>query len=100
MAEERNENSKRSFLRSTLGTWGTDLQSTHNTDGAVMGADPATSVVNRYCQSCDVPNVSVVGACNYPQNPTYKPTGTWGAIIYWTADARKTKYLQNPGPLV
>lgn len=78
----------------------TAYQSTHNTGGAVMGSDPATSVVNRYCQSWDVPNVFVVGACNYPQNPTYNPTGTLGALIYWTADALKRKYLKNPGPLV
>jgi gluconate 2-dehydrogenase alpha chain len=77
----------------------TAYQSTHNTGGAVMGTDPATSVVNRYCQSWDVPNVFVVGACNYPQNPTYNPTGTLGALIYWTADALKTRYLKNPGPL-
>ncbi|HYS56902.1 MAG TPA: GMC family oxidoreductase, partial [Burkholderiales bacterium] len=29
-------------------------QSTHNTGGAVMGADPATSAVNKYLQSWDV----------------------------------------------
>jgi gluconate 2-dehydrogenase alpha chain len=23
-----------------------------------------------------------------------------GALAYWTADAIKTKYLKNPGPLV
>ncbi|HEX4541741.1 MAG TPA: GMC family oxidoreductase [Candidatus Acidoferrum sp.] len=78
----------------------TAYQSTHNTGGAVMGTDPATSVVNRYCQSWDVPNVFVVGACNYPQNSSYNPTGTLGALIYWTADAIKTKYLKNPGHLV
>ena len=78
----------------------TAYQSTHNTGGAIMGADPETSVVNRYCQSWDVPNVFVVGACNYPQNSTYNPTGTLGALIYWTADALKTKYLKNPGRLV
>jgi gluconate 2-dehydrogenase alpha chain len=36
--------------------------STHNTEGAVMGAYSATRVVNRYLQSWDVPNVFVVGA--------------------------------------
>jgi gluconate 2-dehydrogenase alpha chain len=77
----------------------TAYQSTHNTGGAIMGADPATSAVNRYCQSWDVPNVFVVGACNYPQNSSYNPTGTLGALIYWTADALKTRYLKRPGPL-
>ncbi|MBV1796810.1 hypothetical protein KSF81_06930 [Siccirubricoccus sp. G192] len=36
-------------------------QTTHNCGGAVMGMDPATSVVNRYLQSWDVPNVFVQG---------------------------------------
>jgi gluconate 2-dehydrogenase alpha chain len=78
----------------------TTYQSTHNTGGAIIGSDPATSVVNRYCQTWDVPNVFVVGACNYPQNSSYNPTGTLGALIYWTADALKSRYLKRPGPLV
>ena len=36
-------------------------QSTHNIGGAVMGADPATSAVNKYLQSWDVANVFVIG---------------------------------------
>jgi gluconate 2-dehydrogenase alpha chain len=77
----------------------TTYQSTHNTGGTVMGNDPATSVVNRYCQTWDVPNVFVVGASNYPQNSNYNPTVTLGALIYWTADALKNRYLTKPGPL-
>jgi hypothetical protein len=42
-------------------------QTTHNCGGAVMGTDPAMSVVNRYLQSWDVPNVFVQGASAYPQ---------------------------------
>lgn len=75
-------------------------QSTHNTGGAVMGADPKTSAVNRYLQSWDVPNVFVVGASAFPQNAGYNPTGTVGALAYWAADAIKNRYLKNPGPLV
>ena len=37
-------------------------QSTHNTGGAVMGTDPKTSALNRYCQTWDVSNVFVTGA--------------------------------------
>ena len=40
----------------------TQYQSTHNTGGTVMGTDPSTSVVNRYLQSWDAPNVFVIGA--------------------------------------
>jgi gluconate 2-dehydrogenase alpha chain len=75
-------------------------QSTHNTGGAIMGADPKTSVVNKYLQSWDVPNVFVVGASAFPQNAGYNPTGTVGALAYFTADAIISKYLKSPGPLV
>ncbi|MBV8052168.1 MAG: GMC family oxidoreductase [Acidobacteriaceae bacterium] len=78
----------------------TTYQSTHNTGGTIMGEDPSTSVVNRYCQSWDVPNVFVVGASNYPHNSSYNPTVTLGSLIYWTADALKNKYLKRPGALV
>ncbi|MBE7942720.1 MULTISPECIES: GMC family oxidoreductase [Ramlibacter] len=77
----------------------TQYQTTHNTGGAIMGADRATSVVNRYLQSWDVPNVFVIGASAYPQNASYNPTGTLGALAYWAADAITKKYLPNPGPL-
>ena len=74
-------------------------QSTHVCGGAIMGADPATSVVNKYCQSWDVSNLFVVGAANFPQNSGYNPTGTVGALAYQTADALITKYLPQPGML-
>jgi gluconate 2-dehydrogenase alpha chain len=75
-------------------------QSTHNVGGAVMGADPATSAVNKYLQSWDVPNLFVVGASAYPQNSANSPTGTVGALACWAADAIKDEYLKRPGPLV
>jgi gluconate 2-dehydrogenase alpha chain len=75
-------------------------QSTHNTGGAAMGADPATSAVNKYLQSWDVPNVFVVGASAFPQNGGYNPTGTVGALTFQAAQAIKTRYLRQPGPLV
>jgi gluconate 2-dehydrogenase alpha chain len=75
-------------------------QSTHNTGGAVMGVDPKTSVVNRYLQSWDVPNVFVLGASVFPQNAGYNPTGTVGALAFWAADAIVNQYLKSPGPLV
>jgi len=75
-------------------------QTTHNTGGAIMGSDPKTSVVNRYLQSWDVPNLFVMGSGAFPQNPGYNPTGTVGALTYWAADAIRNQYLKNPGPLV
>jgi len=61
-------------------------QSTHNTGGAIMGADPGTSVVNSWLQMWDAPNVFVVGACNFPQNAGFNPTGTVGALAYRAAE--------------
>lgn len=77
----------------------TQYQTTHNTGGTVMGTDPARSVVNRYLQSWDVHNVFVIGASNFPQNASYNPTGTIGALAYWAADAIVQRYLKAPGPL-
>ncbi len=76
-------------------------QSTHNTGGAIMGADPRTSVVNRYLQNWDVPNLFVVGASAFAHNAGKNPTGTVGALAFVAADAIRNKYLRNPGaPLV
>ncbi|OZI42474.1 GMC family oxidoreductase [Bordetella genomosp. 5] len=75
-------------------------QSTHNTGGAIMGTNPRESVVNKYLQSWDVSNVFVMGACVFPQNMGYNPTGLVGALAYWSAKAIREQYLKNPGPLV
>jgi gluconate 2-dehydrogenase alpha chain len=75
-------------------------QSTHNTGGTIMGADPKTSVVNRYLQSWDADNLFIMGASTFPQQPAYNPTGPVGALAYWSADAIVNKYIKNPGPLV
>ena len=54
----------------------TKYQTTHLNGGAIMGADPKTSALNRYLQSWDVPNLFVMGASAFPQNAGYNPTGT------------------------
>jgi gluconate 2-dehydrogenase alpha chain len=78
----------------------TQYQTTHNTGGTVMGSDPATSVVNPWLQSWDVSNLFVIGASNFPQNASYNPTDTVGALAFRAADAIVQRYLKNPGPLV
>jgi gluconate 2-dehydrogenase alpha chain len=78
----------------------TTYQTTHLNGGAIMGADPTTSAVNRYLQSWDVSNLFVLGASAFPQNAGYNPTLTVGALAYWAADAIRNKYLKNPGRLV
>jgi gluconate 2-dehydrogenase alpha chain len=105
MAERCNEVAKAMGAKATqvnrlVGPWNVvPYQSTHNTGGAVFGSDPKTSVLNRYLQSWDVSNVFVMGASAFPQNAGYNPTGTVGALTYWSLDAIK-KYLKSPGPLV
>lgn len=74
-------------------------QSTHNTGGAPMGTDPATSAVNRFLQTWDVPNVFVMGASAFPQNFGYNPTGMVAALAYWSAKAIRERYLKSPGAL-
>ena len=78
----------------------TEYQTTHLCGGAIMGTDPSTSALNRYLQSWDVPNLFVMGASAFPQNAGYNPTGTVAALAYWSAEAIRTQYLKNPGPLV
>ena len=64
-----------------------------------MGADPATSAVNKYLQSWDVSNVFVIGGSAFPQNSAYPPTGTIGTLACWAADNIKDTYLKRPGPM-
>ena len=78
----------------------TTYQTTHLNGGAIMGTDRNTSVLNRYLQSWDVPNLFVLGASAFPQNAGYNPTGTVGALAFWAATAIRSKYLKNPGRLV
>jgi gluconate 2-dehydrogenase alpha chain len=75
-------------------------QTTHNTGGAIMGMDPQKSIVNRYLQSWDVSNLFVQSACVYPQNPGDNPTGTVGALVYWTVQPIHEEYLKHQGGLV
>jgi gluconate 2-dehydrogenase alpha chain len=75
-------------------------QSTHNTGGAIMGADPGSSVTNKYGQVWDTPNVFVTGAALFPQNPGYNPTGTVIALAYFAADGLKRFYFRNPGEIM
>lgn len=72
----------------------------HQTGGAMAGNAPDNSVVNKYQQSWDVPNLFVIGASSFPQVPGVNPTGNVSAHAFYTADAIKNKYKANPGPLV
>jgi gluconate 2-dehydrogenase alpha chain len=75
-------------------------QSTHMTGGAIMGSNPSNSVINRYSQSWDVPNLFVLGASAFPQNISYNPTGLLAGLAYFSAAKVRDSYLKSPGPLV
>ena len=65
-----------------------------------MGSDPKTSVVNRYGQSWDAPNLFIVGSSTFPSQSAFNPTLTIQALAYMSADAIVARYKKNPGPLL
>jgi choline dehydrogenase-like flavoprotein len=72
----------------------------HHQGGTRMGSDPTTSMVNRYGQSWDIPNLFIVGSSTFPTSAGFNPTLTIQALAYMTADAIVTRYKKNPGPLL
>ena len=72
----------------------------HHEGGTRMGNDPKTSVVNRYGQSWDVPNLFVVGSSTFPSMSGFNPTLTIQALAYMSADAIVNRYKKSPGPLL
>jgi gluconate 2-dehydrogenase alpha chain len=84
-----------------VGSWSvTPYQTTHNTGGAIMGVNSRESVINKYLQSWDVPNVFSMGSGAFPQNAGYNPTATVAALAYQSARAILSDYIKKPGPLV
>jgi gluconate 2-dehydrogenase alpha chain len=65
-----------------------------------MGSNPKESVVNRYSQSWDVPNLFIMGSSTHPTMSGFNPTLTIEALAFMTADAIVNRYRKNPGPLV
>ena len=72
----------------------------HHEGGTRMGGDPKTSVVNKYGQSWDVPNLFIIGSSTYPTMSGFNPTLTIQALAYMSADAIVNRYKKNPGPLL
>ena len=73
----------------------------HHEGGTRMGSDPKTSVVNRYGQSWDIPNLFIVGSSTFPTMGTgFNPTLTIQARAYMSAEAIVKRYKNHPGPLV
>lgn len=72
----------------------------HHEGGTRMGNDPKTSVVNRYGQSWDVPNLFVVGSSTFPSMSGFNPTLTIQALAFMSADAIVNRYQKDPGRLL
>ncbi len=72
----------------------------HHEGGTRMGSDPKTSVVNRYGQSWDIPNLFIIGSSTFPTMTGFNPTLTIQALAYMSADAIVKRYKNRPGPLV
>ena len=73
----------------------------HHEGGTRMGSDPKNSVVNRYGQSWDVPNLFVIGSSTFPsQGCGFNPTLTIQALAYMSADAIVKRYKKSPGALL
>jgi gluconate 2-dehydrogenase alpha chain len=60
--------------------------SSHAYGGTRMGEDPATSVVDGYGVSHEVPNLVVLGASTFPSSGGRNPTLTAQASAWRTAD--------------
>jgi gluconate 2-dehydrogenase alpha chain len=65
-----------------------------------MGSNPKESVVNKYGQTWDIPNLFVIGSANFPTSSGFNPTLTIQALAYMSADAIVKRYRKSPGPLV
>jgi len=77
-----------------------NYQSTHIQGGAIMGTSPETSVVNRYLQHWNMPNLFVIGASAFPQNAAPNPTLTVLALTYWASEAMIDRYSKHPEKLI
>lgn len=77
-----------------------NYQTTHLSGGAIMGTNPGNSVINKYSQVWDVPNVFVAGASAFPVGLAYNPTGLVAALTYYSVAAIKQHYLKAPNQLI
>jgi gluconate 2-dehydrogenase alpha chain len=76
------------------------LPGAHHEGGTRMGNDPNTSVVNKYGQTWDIPNLFVIGSSTFPSMSGFNPTLTIEALAMFSADAIATRFKRSPGPLL
>jgi choline dehydrogenase-like flavoprotein len=58
----------------------------HEVGGAIMGADPRSSVTNQWSQTWDVPNLFIADGAVFASNADKNPTLTIMALAWRTAD--------------
>ncbi len=58
----------------------------HEVGGTIMGADPKTSVVNKWNQTWDVKNLFITDGAPFPSNADKNPTLTIMALAWRTSD--------------
>jgi gluconate 2-dehydrogenase alpha chain len=73
---------------------------THLHGGAIMGEDPASSVVNTWLQHWQIPNLFVIGASSFPHAGPTNPTMTVLAVTLRSADGLIDRYLKHPEKLI
>jgi choline dehydrogenase-like flavoprotein len=69
----------------------------HECGGARMGSDPATSVLNEFNQSWDVPNLFVTDASCYVSNGMVGPTLTIMALTARACEYIAREHAQGSG---
>jgi len=62
-------------------------QNSHLAGGAIMGASPQDSAVDRELRSWDLDNLWIVGSSSFPRNASPNPTPTVGALALRAAAA-------------
>jgi gluconate 2-dehydrogenase alpha chain len=74
-------------------------QTTHNTGGTIMSR-PQDQRGQPLSAGLGCRQPVRHGGLGLPDNGGYNPTGTVGALAYWSARAIVQDYIKSPGPLV
>ncbi len=82
----RDEGARLQKAAGALETWAGETAAWSLAGGAIMGADPTTSVTDSYGRTHDVPNLLVAGASLFPTSGAVPPIFTIHALASRTAE--------------
>ena len=86
-------------LNRRTGSWSVvPYQTTHNTGGAIMGDNPRNSVVNKYLQTWDVPNVFSMGSGRVPAKRRLQPDRHGCGARLHVGGCHQVAVPEGPGP--